>query len=176
MVGLQCCAQPRFDRPLHDDDPFPVPAQRGNLRRRSGDRAQRPPMPVLMSDGVGQNECVESIRFRVGHPIPFPRPGRVLRRHAVHRGRQRQQELHQQPLGPLDRDHYLSAGCETSYQGADFGQSDAGMRGRSLHQDDAVCVNDAHLVMTTAPIDPDEHIPVITGVGEDPDYGCSFRS
>lgn len=29
--------------------------------------------------------------------------------------------------------------------------------------------------MTTAPIDPEEHVPVITGVGKDPDYDCSIR-
>ena len=59
---------------------------------------------MLLPQRVGEHERIETVRLRPRHSIPLPRPRRDLRRQAIqpHLG-QGQQELHQQPLGTLNR-------------------------------------------------------------------------
>ena len=140
---------------LGGQQPIPVAGQRPQLGQQRAAGWQWPPVGVLVAQGVGQHEGVEDVVFAAGGPIALPGPGRDPRRDRVDHMPSGLQVLNQQPLGPLDRDRQPGPKptellVEPSQAGDVMGQAD-------LAPPSPGRVHDADLMMTAAPVDPDEH-------------------
>ena len=104
VVGLQDGAKLRLGALLGDQQPIPVAGQRPQLRQQRAAGWQRPPMGVLVAQGVGQHERVEHVVLAAGSPVALPGAGRDPRTDRIDPMPAGLQVLHQQPLGPLHRD------------------------------------------------------------------------
>jgi hypothetical protein len=155
VVGLQDGAQLGFGALLGGQQPVAVAGQRAQLGQQRAAGWQRPPVGVLVAQGVSQHERVEHVVFAAGGPVALPGSGRDPRGDRIDHMPAGLQVLHQQPLGPLHRDRQPGPKptellVETGQPGDVMGQPD-------LAAWDAGRVHDADLMMAAAPIDPDEH-------------------
>jgi hypothetical protein len=111
---------------------------------------------MFVAQGVGQDERVEGVGLRRGHPIPLSGPGRDLRRHAEDLDPEEVQVLNQQSLGPLDRDP--QPGPVAGQQPVEFVEPGGVVGHALLAQYLAVLVDQADLVERPAPVDAGEDL------------------
>ncbi len=104
VVGLHDRAELVLGVALVPDQPLPVASQRPQLGQQRRGHRERPPVPVLVAQRIGQHERVECVGLSRRDPVSLPRAGRHLRRHAEQPVALVLQGLDQQPLGALDRD------------------------------------------------------------------------
>jgi hypothetical protein len=155
MVGLQDGAQLRLGALLGGQQPVPVTGQGAQLRQGGACHWQRPPVPVLMAQGVGQHERVEDVVLAAGSPVALTGAGRDPGRDRINQVPTGLQVLDQQPLGPLDRNRQPDP--EPAEFPVQLGQPGDVMGHTGLAAPGAGGVDHAQLMVAAAPIDPDEH-------------------
>lgn len=97
VVGLQHGAQLCLGALLGGEQPVAVAGQGAKFGQDLAWDRQRPPVGVLMAQGVGQHERVEDVVLAAGGPMALPGAGRDPRRDRIDHMASALQMLDQEP-------------------------------------------------------------------------------
>jgi hypothetical protein len=128
---------------------------------------------MFVAQCVGQDERVECVGLRCGHPVSLPGAGGDLRGDAEDLDPEGVQVFDQQALGAFDRDPQL--GLAADQQPVEFVEPGSVVLHALLAQYLPVLVDQANLVERTAPIDAGEHLGRRRG-RSDVNQRCSLRA